>query len=60
MDAMVSWIGAEGHWSVSGGVKNLTDELYRVEGQEFTSVGGIMTAYYGRPRTWSISVDYRY
>lgn len=60
MDAMVSWVGTDGHWSVSGGVKNLTGELYRVEGQEFTSVGGIMTAYYGRPRTWSISVDYRY
>jgi iron complex outermembrane receptor protein len=56
----VTWVSTGGNWTVHGGVKNLTDEVYRVEGQEFRSVGGIQTAYYGRPLTWTIGVDYRY
>jgi len=60
LDAMVSWVSEDGKWTVSGGMKNITDEVYRVEGQEFRSVGGIQTAYYGNPQTWTISVDYRY
>ncbi|MDJ0698388.1 MAG: TonB-dependent receptor [Woeseiaceae bacterium] len=60
MDAMFSWVSDGGRWTISGGVKNLTDEVYRVEGQEFRSVGGIQTAYYGYPRTYTIGVDYRY
>jgi iron complex outermembrane receptor protein len=60
MDAMVSWVSPEGRWTVTGGIKNLADEVYRVEGQEFRSVGGIQTAYYGHPRTWTIGFDYRF
>ena len=39
---------------------DLTDELYRVEGQEFRSVGGIQTAYYGHPRTYTVGFDYSF
>ena len=60
MDALVSWVSESGRWTVSGGIKNLGDEVYRVEGQEFRSVGGIQTAYYGHPRTWTIGFDYRF
>ena len=60
MDAMVSWLSGDGHWTISGGVKNLTDEVYRVEGQEFRSVGGIQTAYYGYPRTYTVGIDYSF
>ena len=60
VDAIVTWVSTGGNWTVYGGVKNLTDEVYRVEGQEFRSVGGIQTAYYGHPLTWTIGVDYRY
>ena len=60
MDAMVSWGSGDGHWTISGGVKNLTDEVYRVEGQEFRSVGGIETAYYGNPRTYTVGFDYSF
>jgi iron complex outermembrane receptor protein len=60
MDAMVSWMSGDGHWTISAGAKNLTDELYRVEGQEFRSVGGIQTAYYGQPRTYTIGFDYSF
>ena len=60
VDAIISWVSQGGNWTVRGGVKNLTDEVYRIEGQEFSSVGGIQTAYYGNPRTYTISLDYRY
>ena len=59
-NAFARWENADGHWSVTGGVKNLGDEEYKVEGQEFRSVAGILTAYYGDPRTWTLSLDYRY
>jgi iron complex outermembrane receptor protein len=59
-DAMVSWLSSGGHWTISGGVKNITDEVYRVEGQEFRSVGGIQTAYYGNPRTYTVGFDYSF
>ncbi len=59
-DAVVSWLSEDGKWTVSGGMKNIADEVYRVEGQEFSSVGGIQTAYYGAPQTWTISVDYKF
>ena len=50
----------DGKWTVSGGMKNITDEVYRVEGQEFSSVGGIQTAYYGYPRTYTFGFDYSF
>jgi iron complex outermembrane receptor protein len=40
--------------------RNLSDEVYRTDAQEFSSVGGIRTAYYGAPRTYSLTVAYRY
>jgi iron complex outermembrane receptor protein len=58
-DTVVSW-AINDNWTVRMGAKNLTDKLYRVEGQEFSSVGGIQTAYYGHPRTWYLSLDFRY
>ena len=42
------------------GVKNLTDEVYKVDAQEFSSVGNIQTAYYGDPQTWQVIVGYRF
>ncbi|MGD8359422.1 MAG: TonB-dependent receptor [Lysobacterales bacterium] len=60
LDGFVTWTGPEQHWSVTAGVKNATDELYKVEGQEFRSVGNIQTAYYGDPRTYMLSVEFKY
>jgi iron complex outermembrane receptor protein len=42
------------------GVRNLTDKLYKTDAQEFSSVGNIQTAYYGDPRTWSLTLGYRF
>ncbi|WP_191621257.1 TonB-dependent receptor [Marinihelvus fidelis] len=59
-NAFATWNHADGHWQVMAGMKNIADEVYKVEGQEFRSVGNIMTAYYGDPRTWNVSLNYRY
>lgn len=47
-------------WQVRAGVRNLTDKVYKVEGQEFSSVGNIQTAYYGWERNWYLSVRYNF
>ncbi|WP_344705549.1 TonB-dependent receptor [Sphingomonas swuensis] len=39
---------------------NLADKAYKTDGQEFSSVGGIRTVYYGAPRTWQIKLTARY
>ena len=47
-------------WYVQGGVKNLFDELYKTDGQEFSSVGNIQTVYFGDPRTWNVMVGFTF
>ena len=54
------WDSPQYTWQVRGGVRNLTDEVYKTEGQEFASVGNIQTAYYGLPRNWYLSVRYNF
>jgi len=54
------WDSPQYTWQVRAGVRNLTDETYKVEGQEFSSVGNIQTAYYGWPRNWYASVRYNF
>lgn len=51
---------ADGHWQFRTGVKNLTDRVYKTDGQEFSSVGNIRTAYYGEPRNWYVSARYNF
>ncbi len=60
LDGLVSWVSESGRWTFTGGVKNWGDKLYKVEGQEFRSVGNIQTAYYGDPRTYTFTVDFSY
>jgi iron complex outermembrane receptor protein len=43
-----------------GAIKNLTNEIYKTDGQEFSSVGNIQTVYYGDPRTWNVTVGVRF
>ena len=49
------WDSPEYAWQVRAGVRNLTDETYKTEGQEFSSVGNIQTAYY-RPAAQRLPV----
>lgn len=51
---------ADGHWQVRAGVRNLTDETYMTDAQEFSSVGNIQTAYYGWPRNYYLSARYNF
>jgi len=55
-----NWESADGSWQVRGGVKNLTDKLYKTDGQEFSSVGNIQTAYYGWPRHFYVALRYNF
>ena len=43
-----------------GMVKNVTNSLYRTDGQEFSSVGNIQTVYYGDPRTWNVTIGAKF
>lgn len=54
------WDSPQYTWQVRAGVRNLTDESYMVEGQEFASVGNIQAAYYGLPRNVYLSVRYNF
>jgi len=54
------WDSLDYSWQVRAGVRNLTDEVYMIEGQEFSSVANIQTAYYGLPRNWYVSVRYNF
>lgn len=47
-------------WQVRAGVRNLTDEVYKTDAQEFSSVGNIQTAYYGTPRNYYVTVRYNF
>jgi iron complex outermembrane recepter protein len=59
-DASVLWSDADGGFSVGLYGKNLSDEVYRTDGQEFSAVGSIRTVYYGAPRTFSIVATLRF
>ena len=40
--------------------QNITDEVYKTEGQEFSSIGSIRTAYYGAPATYYVRGTFRF
>jgi iron complex outermembrane receptor protein len=60
MNILLSWASQSNDWYASAGVKNVTDEVYKVDAQEFSSVGNIQTAYYGDPRLYQFIVGYRF
>jgi len=59
-DARAVWQNQDRRYSVGVYGQNLSDEVYRTEGQEFSSVGSIRTVYYGAPRTWMVRFTARY
>jgi iron complex outermembrane receptor protein len=60
MNVLASWQSQSRTWRASAGIRNLTDEVYKTDAQEFSSVGNIQTAYYGDPRTWQLTVGYSF
>lgn len=59
-DASLIYTNDTGKISVGAYGRNLSDETYRTDGQEFSSVGNIRTAYYGAPRIWSVVFTARF
>jgi iron complex outermembrane receptor protein len=59
-DARVVWNEAAGRYSVGLYGQNLSDEVYKTDAQEFSSIGNIRTAYFGAPQTWMIKLSARY
>jgi iron complex outermembrane receptor protein len=60
VNGFVRFDHASRNWYLQGGVKNLFDELYRTDGQEFSSVGNIQTVYFGDPRTFNVMVGFAF
>lgn len=59
-DARIVWDSPSRNYSVGVYGQNLGDEVYRTDAQEFSSVGGIRTAYYGAPQTFRLVLTARY
>lgn len=59
-DARVVWNDSTDRYSIGLYGQNLSDEVYKTDAQEFSSIGNIRTAYYGAPRTWMIKVSAKY
>ncbi len=47
-------------WEFAAGVRNLTDKVYKIDAQEFSSVANIQGAFFGAPRTWYVSARYNF
>lgn len=59
-NAFTSVTSPDGDWTFTAGIRNITDEVYKVDAQEFSSVGNIQTAYYGDPQTFYVSALFRF
>lgn len=55
-NARIVWTGESQDWTAGLYAKNLFDEVYKTDFQEFASVGGIRTAYFGAPQTFTFQV----
>ena len=59
-DAQLVWANESETFLAGIYGRNLSDEVYKTDAQEFSSVGGIRTAYYGAPQTVSFKITVRY
>jgi iron complex outermembrane recepter protein len=59
-NARIVWTSADERFTAGLYGKNLTDEVYKTDAQEFSDIAGIQTAYYGAPRTWQFVVSAKY
>jgi len=61
-DLAANWDAPSGHWSIGLVGRNLTDERYRVGGYSFpgATFNNSISAFYGPPRTFSVTLRARY
>jgi iron complex outermembrane receptor protein len=62
LDASLAWTAANDKLRVALVGRNLTDEEYKIGGYQFLGAlfGNIVNSFYGPPRTYSLSVSYRF
>jgi iron complex outermembrane recepter protein len=60
VDARVVWEDPAKRFTVGLYGQNLFEEVYKTDGQEFSSVGNIRTVYFGAPRTFTLRLTARY
>jgi len=58
--ASASFTEKSDHFTVTGGVTNLTDKRYIQGGYVDLDVGGAATASYSRPREWYLKIGYKF
>jgi iron complex outermembrane receptor protein len=59
-DARIVWEDASKKFAVGLYGNNLSDQRYKTDGQEFSSISSIRTVYYGAPRTYTLRFTARY
>jgi iron complex outermembrane receptor protein len=59
-DARIVWQDESRRYSAGLYGQNLSDEVYKTDGQEFSSVGSIRTVYYGAPQTYTLRLAVKY
>jgi iron complex outermembrane receptor protein len=59
-DAQLVWSSMDNRYSLGLYAKNLGNVVYRTDAENFYTVGGILTAYYGDPQTYNVTFRYRY
>jgi iron complex outermembrane receptor protein len=62
VDASLAWTAANDKFKVQLTGRNLTDEEYKIGGYYFPGAlyGNIVNSFYGPPRTYAVSVSYRF
>ena len=62
VDASVAWTSASDKLRLALTGRNLTDEEYKIGGYYFpgAAFGNSINSFYGPPRTWNVSLSYRF
>jgi iron complex outermembrane recepter protein len=60
LNARAAWSDSSDRFTVALIGRNLSDEKYRTDAQEFSSVAGIRTSYWGAPRTVLVSLGAKF
>jgi iron complex outermembrane receptor protein len=62
VDASLAWTSESDKLKVQLTGRNLTDEEYKIGGYYFpgATFGNVVSSFYGPPRTWNVSLSYRF
>ena len=60
LNGRIEWRADDERWYLAAFGRNLTNKVYAVDAQEFSSVAGIRTTYFGEPRTFGVEAGVRF